>query len=276
VRIVQGDEIPLERALQHRGGTFHYRRVLEGEPGSPGNFQLSVGVSEGDFASPRHKHNFEQFRFQIEGTLDFASDGAMRPGMVGYFPESVSYGPQSQDPAEQTLTAVLQFGGASGSGYLSPEQVEAARAELQEVGRFEKGVFRRNDGGNVDGYQAIWEHVNKRPLEYPRPRYEKPVFMDPEAFAWVRNGETGVEEKLLGVFTERGSAVRFVRLEPDAEHEAAGRTIYFAVEGAGSVNGESVRPLSSVYLETGERARVRAETPLVLLALGLPELSGLS
>jgi hypothetical protein len=171
---------------------------------------------------------------------------------------------------------VLQFGGASGSGYLSPEEVAAAREALQEMGEFERGVFRRKEGGNVDGYQAIWEHVMQRPLEYPKPRYEKPVFIDSASFEWVPlEDEAGVEEKQLGVFTERRSSARFLRLEPDARCEVAGRGVVFTVSGAGSVEGEPVRPLTSVYLDTGETASFTASEPLLLLELGLPNLVGL-
>jgi len=44
-----------------------------------------------------------------------------------------------------SLTLVLQFGGASGSGYMTQEEMEASTAELKNHGRFEKGVYRRND-----------------------------------------------------------------------------------------------------------------------------------
>ena len=53
MKIVQGDEVEWLRGLQHRGGTFHYRHLLNGERGTLGNFQLSVGRQDGDFASPR-------------------------------------------------------------------------------------------------------------------------------------------------------------------------------------------------------------------------------
>ncbi len=118
MKIVQGDELQWERGLEHRGGIFHFRRLLEGEPGRIDNFQLSLGRVGGDFYSPRHHHNFEQVRFQLEGELDFARDGKMKTGMVGYFPEGAFYGPQTQDPDTTPMTVVLQCGGASGSGYL--------------------------------------------------------------------------------------------------------------------------------------------------------------
>src|SRR6266851_5407799 len=125
MQIVQTDEIPLKRGLEHRGGTFHGRIMLEGEPHALDNFQLSFGQMGGDFNSPRHRHNFEQIRYQLDGVLDYGRDGKLLAGMVGYFPEAVHYGPQSQDPNVACKTIVLQFGGASGSGYLSQAEVQA-------------------------------------------------------------------------------------------------------------------------------------------------------
>ena len=59
---------------------------------------------------------------------------------------------------------------------------------------------------NVDGYQAIWEHLNKRPMVYPKPRYSRPFMMDPANYEWVPvAGKPGIAEKLPGVFTERRS-----------------------------------------------------------------------
>jgi hypothetical protein len=123
MKIVHADEIEWKRGLQHRGGTFHYRHLLEGNAGTPGNFHLGIGRQDGDFASPRHRHNFDQFRFQIEGTMDFDRNGKMAAGTLGYFPEGAAYGPQTSEG--RSVTAVLQFGGASGSGYLSPAEVSA-------------------------------------------------------------------------------------------------------------------------------------------------------
>ena len=49
MKIVQTDEIPLKRALEHRGGIFHGRIVVEGAPGALDNFQVSYGQMGGDF-----------------------------------------------------------------------------------------------------------------------------------------------------------------------------------------------------------------------------------
>src|SRR5690348_12935229 len=88
MRIVHGDQIEEKiRIHQHRQGMFRYRTVAAGEPGTPGNFILEMVRTTDDFFSPRHKHNFDQFRYQLEGEFDFDRNGKMTPGIIGYFPE---------------------------------------------------------------------------------------------------------------------------------------------------------------------------------------------
>jgi len=279
MKIVQTDEIPLKRALEHRGGIFHGRIMVEGRPHTIDNFQLSFGQMGGDFNSPRHRHNFEQIRYQLEGVLDYGRDGKLTEGMVGYFPEGVYYGPQSQDPAVSCKTIVLQFGGASGSGYLSQAEVKAGMEELKTQGEFNDGVFRRRaevEGKrNLDGYQAIWEHVNGRPMLYPKPRYPQPIFMDPATYDWVPvDGQPGVCEKLLGVFTERRSEVGQIRIEAGATFTARGKGIYVVVRGGGTVGSETLRVLTTVHLDAGETATFTAREATELLHFGLPNLAG--
>jgi hypothetical protein len=281
MKLVQGDEIPLQRGLEYRGGMFHSRRVLEGEAGSIDNFQLSIGVSQGDFYSPRHHHNFEQIRVGLEGTLDFDRDGKMSPGVVGYFPEGVYYGPQSQDPNGVATAAVLQFGGASGSGYLSNAEVRAGMEELKKHGEFKNGVYHRrvpfHGKKNADGYQAIWEHLHERPMVYPAPRYTKPVFMNASNSEWIPvDGAPGVFEKLLGVFTERRTEAGFLKLAHCATHSVKGRGIYLVLSGAGEINGEPMRKLTALYLEQGESATITAREESELMHFGLPNLADLS
>jgi hypothetical protein len=275
MKIVQGDEIAWVRGLEHRGGTFHFRNLMEGTPGTLDNFQLSMGRNDKDFVSPRHRHNFEQFRFQLEGDLDFARDGRMTPGMVGFFPEGAHYGPQTSEDTATTI--VLQFGGASGSGYLSRKEVKQGMDELKAFGSFEGGVFRRNEGvagkRNMDGYEAIWSHVNGRPLEYPKPRYPGPIMMDGGHFGWVAMPDSpGVSEKLIGVFTERRAEAVFYKLDPGATLRASGRGIYVAYAGEGRVVDEPLRPFTTLFLEHGEEAAITATTEVELIHFGLPDL----
>jgi hypothetical protein len=251
---------------------------MEGTPGTIDNFQLSMGRNDKDFVSPRHRHNFEQFRFQLEGDLNFARDGIMTPGMVGYFPEGTSYGPQTSEATATTF--VLQFGGSSGQGYLSRKEVKQSMDALRATGTFDGGVYRRNEGEpgkrNMDGFQAIWEQANGRPLQFPKARYDKPVIMDQAAYEWVPvEGQLGVHEKMLGVFTERRSEAGVVRLDAGAALNGTGRGIYLAYKGKGAVDGQPLRALTTVFLERGERATFTAEQAVEMIHFGLPDLRGL-
>jgi hypothetical protein len=278
MKIVHADEIEWKRGLQHRGGTFHYRHLLEGNPGSPGNFHLGIGQQDGDFASPRHRHNFDQFRFQIEGTMDFDRNGKMAAGTLGYFPECAAYGPQTSEG--RSVTAVLQFGGASGSGYLSPAEVAATTEELKKFGTFEGGIFRRNDDvegrRNSDAYQAIWEHVYGRRMDYPKPRYRDPIMLDPENYDWLAvAGATGVRQKPFGTFTERESSAVLIELAPEATYRADDRSVYLVRTGSGTVGGTPYRSLTALHLDSDETAEFVARERTELLRLALPNLAGL-
>lgn len=279
MKIVQGDQIEWLRGLEYRGGMFHSRRLLEGEAGTIDNFQVTMGRNDKDFVSPRHRHNFEQFRFQLDGELDFARDGKMQPGMVGYFPEGMHYGPQTSDmPGQSTATTiVVQFGGASGGGYLSAKEVRQGMDELRKIGRFEDGIFKRNDDvpgkRNRDGYQAIWEHMNDREMPYPKARYDAPLMMNSDNYAWVPlAGQKGVSQKLLGVFTERRAQADFVRIDAGATFRAEGRGIYVAVSGTGKAGSEPLRQYTAVFLDWDEEIAFAAETEVTMVHFGLPDL----
>ncbi len=279
MKIVQGDEVAWARGLQHRGGTFHYRHLLEGTPGTAGNFHLGIGQQDGDFVSPRHRHNFDQFRYQLEGTSNFDRNGKMKAGSLGYFPEGVAYGPQSSEG--RSVTAVLQFGGASGNGYLSPQEVAAGTEQLKKFGTFEAGIFRRNDDvegrRNSDAYQAIWEHMHGRRMDYPKPRYRDPVMLDPENYDWLPiAGMPGVREKPLGVFTERQCAAQLIEIARGARYRAGGRSVYLVLAGAGIAHDSPYRRLTALHLAEGETATLVARDDTELLRLVLPDLAGLS
>lgn len=276
MKVIPLDEVPEQlRIHQHRKGTFRFRKLAQGQPGTPGNYLLEMVETTDDFFSPRHRHNFDQFRYQLEGEFDFDRNGRMKPGTLGYFPEATPYGPQTS--SVKSLTLVLQCGGASGNGYMAQHEMEAGTAELQKQGVFEKGIFRRNDDvpgkRNMDGYQAVWEFVNKRPMVYPEPRYHDPLMMQPAHFAWVPvDGAPGVCEKLMGVFTERQTEARFLRLDPGARFELTGRRLFFVLTGEGSVAGKSYCKWTTVAGETDDRAEIVATTPTEILVLGLPKL----
>jgi hypothetical protein len=278
MRVVQGSEIPfIERTNQPRGGRFRQRRLLEGEPGSAGNYLLQNSETFGDFASPRHRHNFEQYRYQIRGTFQFDRDGVMAPGVVGYFPEGTPYGPQTS--SEDSLTLVLQFGGASGNGYMSEAELSASVAALKQHGSFQNGIYTRDaaDGGqkkNQDAYEAAWEFNAKRAVNYPAQRFQAPVFMNPEHFGWVVQAP-GVAVKHLGSFGEGRTDVGFLKLDAGAVYAASGPRLFYGLAGAGVVVGsaDGWQAESAIEVKAGESVRLQANAPAELLFIGLPRLN---
>jgi hypothetical protein len=280
MKIVQGDEIREDARSSHRGGTVSYVRLIEGEPNTLDNFSLIVARTPGRF-SPRHRHNFEQFRLQLEGVANYGRTGTLKPGMLGYFPEGVHYGPQTQDEGEHLASLVLQCGGASGSGYLGREGEVTYAEELKAFGEFKDGVFRRRAGlpgkRNLDAFQAIWEHVNRRPLVYPKARYDRPILMNPENFDWVPvEGHRGVHAKTMGSFTERRTMAEFLKLDPGAIFETTGkRDLFYVLAGKGRVSGKPLRKMTTVWLDDGDRADFSATETVEMLHLRLPDLSEL-
>jgi hypothetical protein len=276
MKITQIEEASLVRGLEHRGGTFHSQTLAEGVPGTPGNFKFSLSRLGTDYSGPRHRHNFDQYRYMIEGESDYGQDGPLKAGMLGYYPEGVHYGPQVNKT--EIFCAVLQFGGASGSGYLLPREVKAGMEELKAVGEFKDGVFYRADGApgkkSRDAYQAIWEHVHGREMVYPKGRYDAPITMEEDHFAWAPvRGARGIAEKLFGMFTERRTQARLIRLDAGASYEVEGRGVFMVLKGAGACAGQPVKQYTTAYLDQDERAVLKASEPTEFLHYGLPDLS---
>jgi len=272
MKVIAIDDIPVEERQHVREGVFRIQTILDGDPDSPGNFALMLASLPDTYDSPRHRHNFDQFRYQLKGKFDFASDGKMQPGSIAYFPEGTHYGPQTSN--EPSLTLVLQFGGASRSGYLSMQQYEKAMQELSQKGTFARGVYTyyKGDGKKVnqDAFEAVWEQVSGRPLEYPKQRYQRPVFMEPEHFNWIAIDE-GVERKLLGVFSELGTRACLYRLQPGGALQLEENSLYFIEQGSGRINGNGYTRHTSIQTLIGEEPRLEAETQTQLLQLGLPK-----
>jgi hypothetical protein len=200
--------------------------------------------------------------------------------MLGYFPEAVHYGPQTQGQGQDLCVLVLQCGGASGSGYLGRDAEFNMTRELEKFGTFKDGVFFRNPGvpgkKNLDGAQAIWEHAMGRPLVYPKPRYDVPILMHPDGFEWMPLArQKGVYEKFMGTFTERRISAGFFKLDPGATMKVAGgRDIYVVLKGAGELLGEDYGLHTTLFLEKkSERASFEASEPTEMLHFHLPDLA---
>lgn len=280
MQIAHGDEVPIVcDGSGVRTGKVGKQFLLMGDPASPGNFKFGLFHQYGEFYSPRHRHNFCQFRVQLEGLCEYGLSGKMKPGTIGYFPEGAYYGPQGPDTGD-TYTATLQFGGPSGSGLLTPEQTAAAKKELLKIGTFEKGVFRPNpdvpDRRNMDGFEAVWEQINGRKLVYPEPQYAAPVMMYQDHYQWMPvAGVSGVEEKLMGIFTDCQIPCAMYRVQPGATFTAHGRGILMVMSGRGGVEDQAFRQYTSVYLDTGETTAFRADEVSEILLLGMPDVAAI-
>jgi hypothetical protein len=276
MKIVQGDEQPINDARNIRTGELKKQYILTGEEGSLGNFVFGLYYQTGDFYSPRHRHNFDQWRLQLDGSCGFDKNGTMKPGILGYFPEGAYYGPQTSD--EPNVVALIQFGGPSGQGYLSQNQLYAAFDGLKETGHVEKGVFYRKEGlpgkKTLDSFQATWEYANKRPLIYPKPQYADPILMNTENYRWMPlDGAAGVEEKSYGTFTDCTIRAASYKLDPGASLTATGRGIYFVLSGKGTLEGTGYRKYTAILLETGESATFTAGETTEIHLFGLPEVA---
>jgi hypothetical protein len=280
MQIAHGDEVPVAcDGGGVRSGKVGKQILLSGDPASPGNFKFGLFHQYGDFFSPRHRHNFCQFRVQIEGSCKYGLSGEMKPGTVGYFPEGAYYGPQGPDDGD-TYTATLQFGGPSGSGLLTAQQTAAAKKELVKIGFFQEGVFHRNPDvpgrRNMDGFEAVWEQVTGRRLVYPEPQYATPVLMHPDNFQWMRAaGASGVEEKFLGVFTDCQISCALYRIQPGAALTAQGRGVFLVLSGHGAVKGDTFRRFTSVYVDTGEASDFKADQLSEILLMGMPDVAAM-
>jgi hypothetical protein len=257
-----------------RGG-LEVKRLLDGAPGTPENYLLNVVRSNGSYVSPRHRHNFDQVRLVLDGTVCVAPGRDMTAGQLGYFPEGTWYGPQD-DRGRRWTIMIVQFGGASGNGFMSPDEALAAKEKLACEGEFRSGVFRRARGEgrkNQDAYEATWERFAGRRLVYPPPRYEAPVIVEPGAFDWKPAGAAGVRQRRFGSFTERETRLAAVRIDADAGWTGPSRRavqLHFVLRGEGACDGTAYRTHAAVETRPGERARFEARTETEILVLTMP------
>jgi hypothetical protein len=222
MRAARAEPTDTDQVGTMREGVLAQKHLLFGKDGTPTNYDLNMGrAGSGGWRTPRHRPNFDQIRYVIKGQLPYGENLPLPEGWIAYFPENVPYGPQ--DRAEGLETMVLQFGGASGQGYLSVAQREAANAILNTKGVFTKGMFTYTDADGaehtIDGSAACFEQATGRKLDFATPRYADVGAMNPDAFAWAEE-EDGVFSKTLGTFTERDARIGFVKLEPEASYKA--------------------------------------------------------
>ncbi|MSQ71560.1 MAG: hypothetical protein EXR27_09770 [Betaproteobacteria bacterium] len=279
MKLVQFEDVPLKEVSHSREGRLAYRCLVEGTPGTPGNFSFMMTQTFPDYATPRHRHNFEQFKWRLQGEQDYERDGVLHTGTAVYIPEGNYYGPTSENTDAGGSNLVFQFGGPSGNGYMSQGEYQASTAQLKKTGTFHNGIYTRTSPEgkkqNQDGYEAAWENWRKRRLLYPELRYPKPEFFYPAELAWSASGrEPGVSYKRFGNFPERNARFGYVRVEPGATMRLEARSIYFVVSGEGDTVEGGFIPYSTLYLEEEDIATITAGSRSELIHMVLPDLSG--
>lgn len=193
------------------------------------------------------------------------------------------YGPQDQESVgNDSLSMVVQFGGPCGNGYMSRRQLSDSFAKLENEGRFEGGVNRRNtpapDGRiNQDSYEAIWEYQNSRPITYSKPRFMDLVHFREQNFEWQAVADkTGTAIKHIASLTEKGVAIFFVRLDAGAQYtlKAAQQTqLVFIKHGTGKfASGDSWLQHTAVQVSVAESLDMQASTPTEAVVLLLPRI----
>lgn len=237
-----------------RAGKLDQKFLLQGDDDSPNNYLLNVGLTgSGGWGTPRHRHNFDQIRYVLKGKYPASPHKIMGEGSVAYFPESVYYGPQ--DRPEGLEMMVIQFGGASGAGFLSTPRREAANEALKAKGEFKDGIFTwiddKGQKHNQDGATACYEEATGKKLVLAPARYDDVVMMDPESYDWVETGTPGVSTKLLGTFTERNIKIGFVKVGGGATFNTGSRDqieVLFMGKGSISVDGKTYGEKTAIEL----------------------------
>ncbi|KAH8807141.1 hypothetical protein F5884DRAFT_751731 [Xylogone sp. PMI_703] len=265
-----------ETVIKHRAGNLAFKDLFLGSDNDiPNNYHFFL-VRQENFYSPVHHHNFDQFRFCLDGDINILPNMTIHEGELCYHPEGAFYGPQDDGPgARQVL--VLQFGGASGQGFLSPKLMDIAKESLSKNGHFENGkFFEEGKGEGIDSFQALWEYTAQKKLVYPKERYDRPIKIIPENYEWRKlQGINGVWKRSLGVFSEKETRAEIFKISkgsweiPSEDAEQ----LFFVLKGTGSVNGEKLEELAAGRLLPGKGAEV-SSGDITLMRFVLPILRG--
>ncbi len=260
-----------------RDGKLDQKFLLQGEDDSPNNYLINVGLTgSGGWGTPRHRHNFDQIRFVLKGKYPVSPHKIMEEGSVAYFPESVHYGPQ--DRPEGLEMMVIQFGGASGAGFLSTPRREAANEALKAKGDFKNGIFtwidEKGQKHNMDGSAACFEEATGKKLVFAAPRYDDVIMMKPESYEWIETQQSGVSSKLLGTFTERNMKMGFIKIAAGATYNTGTRSqieVLFKSSGSITIDGKAYEDKTAIeLLPTDAPVEIVANEDTELFVVTLP------
>ena len=75
---IQSDSNP----LPHRHGGITLTYLLTGEENTPDNFSWTIGDETSSYFAPRHRHNFDQVRYCISGSIPIGKNLTVDEGAV--------------------------------------------------------------------------------------------------------------------------------------------------------------------------------------------------
>lgn len=268
--------------LKHRGNGLWFKHLFLGDEDDPKNNYTFVLARQKSFYSPVHRHNFDQFRYPTLGDINILPEVNVHQGELCYHPEGVYYGPQD-DGDELKEVLVLQFGGASGQGFVSHAKLKQSQERLYSQGKFENGkFFRRAESADeasgyeepIDAFQALWEDQMGRPLVYPEGRYDRIITMHPDAYGWAKlKGFEGVWKKTLGIFSERETRAEVIKIEKGASWKIAeddATHLFYVLKGNGQADNQTIQAEWAGRILAGKCASVKADTELQILHFVLP------
>ena len=108
VGLGNADDFDWQRSGAHirAGAGLLLKKLLTGRPGTPENYLCNIAKNEGDYGSPRHRHNFDQIRVALDGDMRISPRQSVKEGQIGYFPEGTYYGPYDDAGRERVIEAV--------------------------------------------------------------------------------------------------------------------------------------------------------------------------
>lgn len=277
MKVQRYEDVPVAGAASKgfRSGDIEFRDLMVGDEGRPDNFGLQMVDVPGGYATPRHRHNFEQVRIMLEGSFGFGPGQLQEEGSIGYFCEGTYY---TQDGRGKSKTLLLQIGGPTGQGFMSRRQLRAGIDALRARGEFVDGVYTWLDKNgkkhNQDSYEAVWEHVFGRAVGYPKPQYDAPILMRPERYRYSAvDGQPGVSIKRIARFNDRGLDLSQLQVAAGARCLLDAQSqpyLLFCIDGRGQIGGQSYVRWTSAYCQRGERVTIEAKQTSEFHMIGIP------
>lgn len=270
------DDVAWQRVGRHRGAGLKTKSLPFRGDGRGNNLWLSLSEMEDGWYSPRHRHNFDQIRYVLDGETGF-TDWDLHAGECAYFPAGVHYGPQVQHGSALLFT--LQFPGSGGDYYLAPDQVEQTVARLRaadpEFGRNGKGVDRQ--GRERDSYEIVWETHQGHPVRYPDSDLAGPVLLNRNESVVDGHIFTGGDVTPVGRIDSNGLQVLRVTIAGSLSVAPARPTateFWILEQGAIALDGRERRPLTVIQLLAGATGLdLDVIEPARFTVLQLPELN---